>query len=210
MGHSIEPKMDELKKLLRRLDGLDGSKGLINTAQESSEEQRGYVGALRGTPEHAADDERINPPPPASAAASRSAAPAALWAAGAAALITSVAAYLVIAHNEASRSDPRKRTSGDAGLSQRGSSMQSGLIRSAEQLLDAGDLEAARALLQRAAELGSGEAALKLGRSYDPTQAKRPSFADSQTNPALARAWYERALSLGTQEAAAFIQPGVR
>lgn len=207
MGHNIEPKMDELKKLLRRLDGLDGSKGLIKTAQESSDDQRGYVGALRGTPEHV-DDERFTPQ--AASAPQRSAAPTALWAAGAVALVTSVAAYLVVSHNDAGKPEARNRTSGDAGYGQRGSTMQDGLIRSAEQLLDAGDVEAARALLQRAAELGSGEAALKLGRSYDPSQAKRPTFADSQTNPALARAWYERALSLGTQEAAAYIQPGVR
>jgi TPR repeat protein len=137
----------------------------------------------------------------------RSTAPAALWAAAGAALVSSVAAYLVISHNGAGKSEQMSRPVVGPGYDQRGStSTEDGLIRSAEQLLDAGDIEAGRALLQKAAELGSGAAALKLGLSYDPTRQKRPSFADSQSNPALARAWYERALALGTQEAAAYIQ----
>jgi hypothetical protein len=86
-----------------------------------------------------------------------------------------------------------------------------GLMRRAELLLQAGDVETARALLQQAAELGSGTAALKLGRTYDPTQSQTLRYADSQTHPALAKAWYERALALGTQEAASYISdPGAR
>jgi TPR repeat protein len=204
MGHSTEPKMDELKKLLRRLDGLEASKTAVKAGQGSDAEQRGYVGALRGMPELSDD----KPGSPYTAKEPRSAAPAALWAAAAAALVSSVAAYLVITHNSDNSTEARHRPAVGQGYDQRGStSMEDGLIRSAEQLLETGDVEAGRALLQKAAELGSGAAALKLGRSYDPSQQKRPSFADSQSNPALARAWYERALALGTQEAAAYIQP---
>jgi TPR repeat protein len=80
-------------------------------------------------------------------------------------------------------------------------------VRRAEGLIVNGEIEAGRALLQRAAELGSGRAALKLGRSYDPAQARPLNFADRQSNPALAKAWYERALALGTQEAAEYLGP---
>jgi TPR repeat protein len=201
MGHSTEPKMDELKRLLRRLDGLDASKSAVKTAQESASDNRGYVGALRGTPELPDSDVKAAP----AAGTPRAATPAALWAAAAVALISTVAAYLVVSQDGAGNRETKARAT---GVDQRGSTgTDQKLIRSAEQLLEAGDIEAARALLQKAAELGSGDAALKLGRSYDPAQAARPSFADSQSNSALARAWYERALALGTQEAAAYIRP---
>jgi TPR repeat protein len=105
-----------------------------------------------------------------------------------------------------SRLEFKQRAPGTAGPGQRDSTdTANGLVRSADLMLEKGDVEAARALLQQAAELGSGPAALKLGRSYDPTQSRAPAFADSQTNPALAKAWYERALALGSQEAASYI-----
>lgn len=203
MGQSTEPKMDELKRLLRRIDGLDASKKSGKLAADSGSEQRGYVGALRGMPELSDADVTA----PTAKTEARSATTAALWMAAAIALISSVAAYLVLTHDPSGKLGTADRPGGATGHSQSNSNtMQQSLIRSAEKLLDAGDIEAGRALLQRAAELGSGDAALKLGRSYDPTQIDRPSFADSQSNPALARAWYQKALALGTQEAAAYIR----
>jgi TPR repeat protein len=83
-----------------------------------------------------------------------------------------------------------------------------GLVRRADALIASGEIEAGRTLLEQAAQLGSGGAALKLGRTYDPAQAKPLNYADSQSNPALAKAWYERALALGTQEAAGYLGPG--
>jgi TPR repeat protein len=99
----------------------------------------------------------------------------------------------------------QRPTSG--GQLNRSTDTSDGLVRRAEALIGNGEIEAGRALLQRAAELGSGRAALKLGRSYDSAQARPLNFADRQANPALAKAWYERALALGTQEAAEYLGP---
>lgn len=212
MGHTDEPKMDELKRLLRRLDGLDGSKGLTKSAQEAEAEQRGYVGALRGTP---APGETAAPPP----AQKKTSSSAIYVAAATAAIISTVTVYLAMSW----QGGPGEQGAGtvpgserlvpsklefkppEPGASPRQSTDTDGLLRRAEQLLENGQIETARALLQQAAELGSGTAALKLGRSYDPTQTKTLRYADSQTNPALAKAWYERALALGTREAAGYI-----
>jgi TPR repeat protein len=75
------------------------------------------------------------------------------------------------------------------------------LIRSAALLLDKGNVDGARDLLRRAAELGSGPAALELARTYDSTPSTTPPEA-RETNPALARVWYERARELGMADAA--------
>lgn len=222
MGHTDEPKMDELKRLLRRLDGLDGSRGLTKPAEEAEGEPRGYVGALRGAPAPGEDGEPMSvSPPPKEKKAS---AVAITLAAVAAALISTVTVYLVMSAQKdgASRDAvapaaqpvvPSKLDykPSEPGSVQRQSMDTADLVRRAEQLLQSGDIEGARTLLKQAAELGSGAAALKLGHSYDPKQAEALRYADSQTNPALARAWYERALALGTQEAAGYIgDPGAR
>jgi len=218
MGHSDEPKMDELKKLLRRLDGLDGSKSLAKKTQETGEDQRGYVGALRGAPAPGDDGIAHVLPLPKAKPSSNS---AALVAAAVAALISTVTVYLVMSSQpgpgnqgagplpSTERVVPSKlelrQPTGTNGAGQRESNTAAGIVRSAELLMEKGDVAGARALLQQAAEMGSGPAALKLARSYDPTLATAPNFADSQTNPSLAKAWYERALALGTQEAASYI-----
>lgn len=216
MGHRDEPKMDELKKLLRRLDGLDGDRGLAKKGQQAEAEQRGWVGALRGTPALAGVDSL---PVPAPGARSRSVGPAIL-AAATAAIISTVTMYMVMSQaplqgNRAVTPQPAgsvtpgkldMREPAPSGTAkQQSTDSADGLVRRADMLLGSGELEAARTLLQRAAELGSGNAALRLGRSYDPSQARLFNFADSQSNPALAKAWYERALALGTQEAAAYL-----
>jgi hypothetical protein len=219
MGHTDEPKMDDLKRLLRRLDGLDGSKSLAK-AQEAEEEHRGYVGALRGAPVIGGEEPPPSIVPPAPKTTSNS---GVYIAAATAALISTVTVYLMMSWQQPA---PVNRGAGPAssqpvvpskldfkstgtGAGQRQSTDADGLVRRAEQLLQGGNIEVARVLLQQAAELGSGYAALKLGRSYDPTQVGSQAgalrYADSQTNPALAKAWYERALALGTQEAASYI-----
>lgn len=222
MAHNIEPKMDDLKRLLRRLDGLDGSKGISKTTQEVEADQRGYVGALRGAPMTDEDGLPIAPPVPEKTASYS----AVYIAAAAAAAISTATVYFVMSWQAQkadqgvvpsseravpSKLDFRIPQPGGAGQQRQSTDTPDGLVRRAEQLLRGGDVSTARILLQRAAELGSGAAALKLGRSYDPTQAGTLRYADSQTNPALAKAWYERALALGTQEAAAYISdPGAR
>jgi TPR repeat protein len=224
MGHTDEPKMDDLKRLLRRHDGLDGSKSLAK-AQEAEEEHRGYVGALRGAPVIGGEEPppSIVPPPPKTTSNS-----GVYIAAATAALISTVTVYLMMSWQQPAAdrgagpgsSQPVVPSKLDfkspgTGAGQRQSTDADGLVRRAEQLLQGGDIDTARVLLKQAAELGSGYAALKLGRSYDPAHAGRQGgtlrYADSQTNPALAKAWYERALALGTQEAASYISdPGGR
>lgn len=216
MAHSVEPKMDELKRLLRRLDGLDGSKSVVKSAQEEEAEQRGYVGALRGAPVSEEEDGASIPLPVAEKKNSSS---AVLIAAAMAAAISTATVYLIMSWQASnveqgrgplpssavpSKLDFKAPEPGGAGQ-QRQSDTADGLVRRAEQLLQGGDVVTARILLQQAAELGSGVAALKLARSYDPAQTGTLRYADSQTNPALAKAWYERALALGTQEAAGYI-----
>lgn len=202
MVHSTEHKMDELKKLLRRLDGLEAGKGVIKAAEAGDADQRGYVGALRGTP----DADAADPPPGKNETAAGS--PAALWAAALLAIVSSVGAYLAMSHNGPVKFELNNAPATYAGDRQRASSgVHQELIRSADRLLETGNIEGARALLQRAAELGSGEAALKLGRTYDPSQTRLSSLAEGQANQALAREWYERSLALGTQDAAAYIRP---
>jgi len=222
MGQTDEPKMDELKKLLRRLDGLDGSKVPAKGAP-SEEDPRDYVGALRGTPRH--DDAPATSL--AITAEKKTASNAAVFvAAAAAAAISTLTVYLVMS----SQAPPVRQGEGSLPSSQpvvpskldytspapsapggRQSDTADALLRRAEILLQAGQIETARALLEEAAEMGSGVAALKLGRSYDPKLATSLRYADNQTNPDLAKAWYERALALGTREAAGYIsEPGVR
>jgi hypothetical protein len=221
MGHTDELKMDELKRLLRRLDGLDGSRGVTKSGQTEAEE-RGYVGALRGTPQHE-EPVSAHPLPVEKKGASSS---AVFMAAVAAAAISTVTVYLVMSWQGVpgnqgagplpsaqpvvpSKLDFKPTMPGPPGGRQ--SDTADGLVRRAEILMQAGQIETARALLQEAAEMGSGAAALKLGRSYDPTQATSLRYADSQTNPDLAKAWYERALALGSREAAGYISdPGAR
>lgn len=229
MAHNVEPKMDELKRLLRRLDGLDGGKSTAKAAPEgeTEAEQRGYVGALRGAPVTDQDDDFTTPVVPA--AATRRPSNAAIYvAAAAAAAISTATVYLVMSWQgdrvgqgetpvpSSERAAPSKL---DFRTPQPGSNEQprqsndqaDGLVRRADLLLGSGDVATARILLEEAVKLGSGPAALRLGRSYDPARSGSLRYAGTQTNPDLAKAWYERALALGTQEAAGYISdPGAR
>ncbi len=101
MGHGEEPRMDELKKLLRRLDGLDGSKSLAKTAQHAEGQQRGYVGALRGAPVASQDRETLaaSETAPNERRSSRS---AVYVAAMTAAAISTVTVYMLLAWQDAS------------------------------------------------------------------------------------------------------------
>ena len=102
MGHSDEPKLDELKKLLRRLDGLDGSKSLAKKAEETDGDPRGYVGALRGTPVVAGDEIGSTPSPSAKKSNS-----AVYVAAATAALISTVTVYLFMSSPDEIRAAER-------------------------------------------------------------------------------------------------------
>ena len=75
------------------------------------------------------------------------------------------------------------------------------LFNRAKGLLAAGDIPSARLLLERAADAHEPSAALMLARTYDPevlgTQDARNIVAD----PAMARAWYQKAAQFGSADA---------
>lgn len=221
MGHSDEPKMDELKKLLRRLDGLDGTRSLAKTARDAETQPRGYVGALRGAVAPAAGDEHASArsasakPNETESKAQRPKSPgSAIYVAAAiAAIVSTATVYLLMswqtapAGRSAGQIVPTERSAPKLGTEQApGSSIATppaatetvdGLVRQADNLLEKGDITAARALLARAAELGSGPAAFRLGQSYDPDSSPALSETTAETDPALAKAWYARASALG-------------
>jgi hypothetical protein len=93
------------------------------------------------------------------------------------------------------------------------------LVAGGRQLIVAGDIPNARLVLQHAAEAGNSTAALELGATYDPFILQLPGRAGStpvsaqmpsvsaQTRRvvadiAMAKAWYEKAMDLGSTEAA--------
>jgi hypothetical protein len=68
--------------------------------------------------------------------------------------------------------------------------------------LDQGNIGAARMFLQRAAEEGSGEAALKLAETFDPAVLARVApLAVKSADLKEAKRWYEKARELGAPEA---------
>jgi TPR repeat protein len=199
MAPSDEPKMNELKRLLRRLDGLDSHRQASGSTSDS--EQRDYVGTLRGAPDQdefapAQSDEQRNV----------SAKSAALLAAVIAAIVSTATVYVLMSA-ETRISIPRTveptvaPATGTATPTGNPGDATLALIRSATARIEKGDLAGAREILRQAAELGSGPAALELARTYDPMQAAAAPPNERETNSALARAWYERARDLGMAEA---------
>jgi hypothetical protein len=74
------------------------------------------------------------------------------------------------------------------------------LLTRGDTLLALGDIASARLFYERAAEVGNGRAALKLGKTFDPV------FLNSvhlrvRGDVAMAGSWYARALELGEAEA---------
>jgi TPR repeat protein len=74
------------------------------------------------------------------------------------------------------------------------------LARGRKYLAD-GDVSAARLVLRRAAESGDGQAALALGGTYDPNVLRELGVVSFASDPAQARAWYQRAAALGAPDA---------
>lgn len=75
------------------------------------------------------------------------------------------------------------------------------MLQRANDFIKAGDLSAARLLLQRAAEAGNAHAALTLASTFDPNVLKALGFQDAGADVAMARLWYERAVKFGSAEA---------
>ena len=75
------------------------------------------------------------------------------------------------------------------------------LMKRAKDLLAAGDIPAARLLLERAAEGQDANAALMLARTYDPAVLGTSDVRNITPEPDKARTWYQRAAQLGSAEA---------
>lgn len=80
------------------------------------------------------------------------------------------------------------------------------LINRAEEFLKSGDIASTRLLLKRAASAGDGRAALKLGMTFDPTFLAERGVLGFAPDVAQARAWYEKAIELGSIEASLRIE----
>jgi len=64
-----------------------------------------------------------------------------------------------------------------------------------------GDIDSARRFYERAAEAGDGQAALRLGESYDPAFLQQLRFWGARADLSVAVVWYKRARELGISEA---------
>jgi hypothetical protein len=76
-----------------------------------------------------------------------------------------------------------------------------GLLKRGRYLLSIGDIAPARLLLERAADAHDASAAFDLAGTYDPAVLTRSHLSGIAPDLAMARMWYEKALSLGHPEA---------
>jgi hypothetical protein len=77
----------------------------------------------------------------------------------------------------------------------------SALVARGDTLFGAGDITSARLFYERAADAGNGQAALRLGESYDPSFLEQTQLRAVRGDPAVAIKWYKRARELGASEA---------
>ena len=75
------------------------------------------------------------------------------------------------------------------------------LVKRGNDFLEDGDIAGARLLLRRAADAGSAEGALALGRTFDPVALRRLGAIGAVSDLAQARQWYQRAAELGSSAA---------
>ena len=75
------------------------------------------------------------------------------------------------------------------------------LVARGDTLFGTGDITSARLFYERAADAGSGQAALRLGESYDPSFLEQAHLRAVRGDPAVAIKWYKRARELGASEA---------
>jgi TPR repeat protein len=79
--------------------------------------------------------------------------------------------------------------------------MIAALLRRGNSMVQNADISSARRLYRPAADAGSGEAALALGKTYDPHILRESGARGVEGDEAAAIAWYLRALALGIGEA---------
>lgn len=75
------------------------------------------------------------------------------------------------------------------------------LLERANGLIAIGDIAAARLLLERVADAQEAGAALLLAQTYDPAVLGTPDARSITPDPAMARAWYQKAAQLGSPAA---------
>lgn len=75
------------------------------------------------------------------------------------------------------------------------------LLKRAKGLIAVGDISPARLLLERAADAQEASAALLLAQTYDPTVLGKQDMRSVTPDPAMARAWYQKAAQLGSLDA---------
>jgi hypothetical protein len=80
------------------------------------------------------------------------------------------------------------------------------LISRGDSLLAIGDLTAARLFYERAADAQNGQAALRLGETYDRNFLVLAGMGEDRANASLAVYWYGRAGNLGSDEANELLQ----
>jgi TPR repeat protein len=238
MGRRDEPELDELSKLLRRLETMEVAPKQENSRKpdpDDAQPQAEYVGALRGAaPAKVSDSrsvssydarpsrahERQSPADKAGRSASTSA--IVIGATTAAVVSSVIVAGLVMWTSGGQNSDERRltfyapsepartaQTPEPAGVTSatRPSTDTSPptnaqvLLQRADTYLRSGKPGEARVVLEQAAQLGSGVAALTLGAMYDPGRATQFTNLGLKTDPTIARVWYERAKDLGVAEA---------
>jgi len=240
MGRRDDPKLDELQRLLRRLEYMEvdkGSEPSQKAAPDAAPGAPGYVGALRGAPTmDSADSGRYPALEPQIASSSghhdrpRSSSTASIVIGATTAAVVSslvvVGLLLWTQSKQGGKEADQQRLNFVSPLEPDGHAL--GQTRpaaespspaalpdtapptpdDAQSLLQRADLHIrngrpseARELLEQAARLGSGVAALTLGAMYDPTRVAEFGNLGVQADPTLARAWYERAKALGVVEA---------
>jgi TPR repeat protein len=79
------------------------------------------------------------------------------------------------------------------------------MVKNGDRLLGRGEVAAARALYEKAAAMGSAQAALALGATYDPRRLWSLGVFGMVGNKERAQHWYRRAAELGNPEAKARI-----
>ncbi|HEY7229075.1 MAG TPA: hypothetical protein VH558_01755 [Pseudolabrys sp.] len=93
----------------------------------------------------------------------------------------------------APEASPAKTQAADPPMRHLDARESASLLHRAEELKAAGDLAAARLLLQRVAETNNARAAFELAETYDPVAIKKSGGSSVTADNALAQYWYERA-----------------
>jgi hypothetical protein len=105
----------------------------------------------------------------------------------------------------AATSSPAAATSSPAAVASPPGRMAQLLERGAD-LIAAGDITAARLIYEHAAAAGSGEAAIEMGKTYDPVFLLRIKAIGTQPDQVTAETWYRRAVALGDAKAKNLLQ----